>query len=372
MRVPIGRARAAHDVAARRAWWARGIWRALVVVALLLGSAPAPAFRVIGAPGRWVRWDAAPRYVGGEERSLDGGLRYSVETGSYGGLASQLTWLAGNEPTGEELRAAIERAFEHWTVIDPATGLSAAFHFVEDLATPTVDAAGIPDLPPTFLGLNPGAEIDILAETPHSGPGFAASVVFFVDSAADDLTLSSGTTDYPGFAISGADIRINPVIAWPLGGFEALLTHEIGHALGLADLEAPAIPGSTSGFLDDDYDPSSSASALATLTNSFSSQIDPFDPEASPLLSYSGDLNADPGIDTPGVRMLMESEGYLEVRHEDPVLQNDDFAARQFLYPVVVPEPRVGAMLGVGSAGLALAASRRLKRRPRRRAGSGR
>ena len=122
---------------------------------------------------------------------------------------------------------------------------------------------------------------------------------------------------------------------------------------------APAISGSTSGFLDDDYDPSSSASAAATLTNSFALLIDPFDPDASGLLSFSGVMNTDPGLDTPNVSLLMESEDYLDVRSLDPVLQNDDFAARQFLYPVVVPEPGFGGALVLGVACLGLASRRR-------------
>jgi hypothetical protein len=345
---PFGR------VLARR----RAFLGALLSLWLVSIALPAMAFRVIGAQDRWLRWDAAPRSIGGEERSLAGGLRYSVETGSYDGLANQLGWL-GTPPTGEQLRLAIQRAFEHWTVVDPATGLPAAFHFVEDLDTLPVDAPGLPGNSASFLGVNPGAEIDIFAETPHAGPSFAASVVFFIDPVADDLTLSSGRPGYAGFAIAGADIRINPAFVWPLSGFEALLTHEIGHALGLADLEAPAIAGSTSGFLDDDYDPSSSASAAATLTNSFALLIDPFDPDASALRSFSGVMNTDPGLDTPNVSLLMESEDYLSLRNLDPVLQNDDFAARQFLYPVVVPEPGFGGALALGAACLGLASRRR-------------
>ena len=59
-----------------------------MIVAMLVLMTPnsAEAFRVIGSPGAWVRWDAATRFVEGEERSLDGGLRYSIETGSYAGL----------------------------------------------------------------------------------------------------------------------------------------------------------------------------------------------------------------------------------------------------------------------------------------------
>ena len=73
----------------------------------------ADAFRVIGSPATgWVRWDAASRYVGGEERSLSGGLRYSVEAGSYAGLRDQFIWFP-EVPTEQAFAAAIRRPGEH-------------------------------------------------------------------------------------------------------------------------------------------------------------------------------------------------------------------------------------------------------------------
>ena len=44
-----------------------------------------------------MRWDAAPRYVNGEERSLDGGLRYSIGGGSYEAFRDEFLWVAGKE-----------------------------------------------------------------------------------------------------------------------------------------------------------------------------------------------------------------------------------------------------------------------------------
>lgn len=339
----------------RRSRWTRAVGAtraALCVVAVLVWTSPAFAFRLIGAPGSWSRWDAAPRTVNGVERSLDGGLRYSIEHGDYGLLRDEFLWL-GTPPSDQAFADAIARAFEYWEVVDPATGLPAAFHFVEDLSTPAVDQAPRnPNSPNAFLGLNEGAEIDIFAETPHAGPGFGASVIFYVDTTQDDLTLTSGTQSYAGRAISGADIRINPAFVYTLRFFETLLTHEIGHALGFADLEVTPLASNVSGFLDDDYDPSTNASALATTSNSFALLIDPADPDATPLLSFDGDMNTDPGIDTPGVTILMESEDWSDLQFVEPKLQNDDFAGRQFLYPV--PEPGTGATLLVGVAGLSL------------------
>ena len=330
-----------------------GHWGCVLALLAVIGCAsPAFSFRVIGSPAGWSRWDAAPRFVGGEERSLAGGLRYSIEHGDYAMLRDEFTWIPV-VPDEKDFADAIARAFEHWEVVDPETALPATFHFVEDLATVAVDQPPAnPSNPNSYLGLNAGAEIDIFAETPHAGTSFGASVVFFVDTVQDDLTLTSGTTNYRGLAITGVDIRINPAFSHTLRSFETLLTHEIGHALGLADLEVTPASGNVSGFLDDDYDPTSSATVLATANNSFASLIDPLDPDNSPLLSFAGDINLDPGIDTQGVTILMESEGWVDLLYVNEKLGNDDFAGRQFLYPV--PEPATGWMLLAGSATLSL------------------
>ena len=310
-------------------------------------AAPASAFRVAGIPGAWTRWDASPRFVDGVERSLDGGLRYSIETGSYEALRDQFLWVPA-PPEVADFEAAIHRAFEHWTVIDPATGLSAGFYFVEDLSTAAVDEFAGAAPPSGFIGLNAGAEIDLFADTPHAGPSFAASVVIFLDPVGWTVDLPSGVEDYPALPISGADIRINPGFVWSLRGFEVLLTHEVGHALGLSDLERPSGIGGGSGFFDDNFDPSTSETAVETLSNSFAEIIDPFDPDLSPLLEAHDDLNQDPGLDSQGATLLMQSEGIFDLTFQPPFLQNDEFAARQFLYPVAVPEPVFPTMLLTG------------------------
>lgn len=318
---------------------------------------PAAAFRVAGIPGAWTRWDASPRYVQGVERSLDGGLRYSIETGTYAGLRDQFVWVPG-PPSVVDFKRAIRRAFEHWTVVDPATGLPAGFYFVEDLSTPVFDDLAATTSSGSVIGLNAGAEIDLFAETPHPGGSFGASAVIFLDLVGWTVDLPSGVCDYPALPISGADIRINPAFSWSLAGFEVLLTHEIGHALGLSDLEGPSGIGGGSGFFDDNFDPSTSLTAAETLNNSFALLVDPYDPDDSPLLETSEDMNMDPGLDSPGVNLLMETEGIFNLLGQPPFLQNDEFAARQFLYPVAVPEPTFPTMLLMGVGALCGAAGR--------------
>jgi hypothetical protein len=58
----------------------------LLFVAVCFSARSAYAFRVfdLSSVGLGIgRWDAAPHFVDGVERSLDGGLRYSVQGGSY-------------------------------------------------------------------------------------------------------------------------------------------------------------------------------------------------------------------------------------------------------------------------------------------------
>ncbi len=265
---------------------------------LLISSAwPASAFRVAGIPGAWTRWDASPRYVQGVERSLDGGLRYSIETGSYQGLRDQFIWVPGCHPLPTSRRQPNGLS---------STGRSSTLRLGCRLAS-----------------------------------------------------ISSKIYRLP---ISGADIRINPAFVWSLSGFEVLLTHEIGHALGLSDLEGPSGIGGGSGFFDDNFDPSTSLTASQTLKNSFALDIDPYDPDDSPLFELFGDMNMDPGLDSPGVELLMETESIFEPTEAAPFLQNDEFAARLFLYAVAVPQPAFPTMILLGLGALCGAAWRRERR----------
>jgi hypothetical protein len=164
--------------------------------------------------------------------------------------------------------------------------------------------------------------------------------------SAQNVTLTSGTTGYRGFASSGADIRMDPGYTWGIEVFQYVLTHEIGHAIGFADFQQyPGAGGAFSPFLDDDYDGTSSETALATFTNSFALEIDPFDPDNSPLLEIHSPLSGDPGLATSGVHMMMEEAYFISS------MSNNEFAGRQFLYPV--PEPALGGLAALAAAALA-------------------
>jgi hypothetical protein len=329
-----------------------------IVFAVVMGGAGAAQAGVIfGLTGSTLaggfRWNADPLTVnlggGLYERSLDGGLRYSIESGSYEAFRDMFTWSL--VPTVEQFTQAISDAFSAWTAVDPLTGLTTALSFIADLGTAVEGTAA-------GGGVNlRGAEIDIFASTDanlwNPGNNSPQGETFF-NTVPTLATLTSGTANYAGArSIAGADITLNnnPGAVYSLPFFRRLLTHEIGHAIGLGDVEGDLSPGT---FIDDNFDGSTSASALATLTNSWASLVNPYDPALSPLARYTIPPG-NPGTTTAGVNLLMESRG-LGVGATNPLtnlvpLTNDDYGTRQFLYPSfaqAVPEPATVVALAIG------------------------
>jgi hypothetical protein len=274
------------------------------------------------------RWDAAPRTVEGFERSLAGGLRFSLSGGSYQAFRDSFAWQGGAPPALADFQQAVNDAFNAWTVLDPATGLTSSLSFVADFAT-LVD-------PGSINNTRMGAEIDVFAS--NFGDAGTRGDAFF-SANFGGVTLTSGQITGGG-PITGADIRINnnPNARYTLDVFRLLLTHEIGHTIGLADVDVNSGPNGT--FIDDNYDGTSNATALATLNNSWARKINPFNPAGSSGLSFYVVNNGQPGFDTPGVNILMESEGLGGQFGNRTPLTNDDYAGRQFLYPsAAVPTP---------------------------------
>jgi len=332
-------------------------------VACLVAFQPAHAGVIFGSDGNLgggFRWDAAARTINGNERSLDGGLRYSMQGGSLLAYRDRFSWNV--TPTLAAFSTAIDQAFGAWTSIDAVTNLGTALSFVDDSANTAVVGT------PGFGGINiNGAEIDLFGV--DAGDAGRRGVSSF-NAQFGDVTLTSGTTNYGGAegggAISGADVYMNANAnaVYSLDIFRRLLAHELGHALGLGDVEDVF----DLGFIDDNY---SALDPLGTLTNSWALLVDPFNPAASTLTHFAAGViaNGDPGIKTPGVNILMESEG-LGIAAGNPVtnlvpLIADDYGTRQFLYPMLVrvPEPSSLALLAFGLCGF-LWSARRKKGQP--------
>ena len=304
------------------------------------------AYGMSGLSGGF-RWDAAPRTVSGWERSLDGGLRYSLQGGSWQSYRDSFAW--SSVPSVGDFQAAVQSAFGYWQAVDPVSGFGTTLSFNLDLATPVSTVVS--------GNLRLGAEIDLFAFN-FGDTGLRADSFF--NAGGSTVKLTSGTLNYSAGAIQGSDVRMNanPGALWTLQTFRGVLTHEIGHSIGLADVDVQSGPSGL--FIDDNYNGSSSALALSTLTNPFAHLVNIFNPAASAGLSAYFVANGNPGFDTPGVEIMMESaiSGFLI---SNPGLRNDDFAGRQFLYPII-PEPTSMALAGIGM--LVLLGFKRNQRKP--------
>ena len=305
----------------------------LVFVSLSIPVPKSTAGIVINGDGLrgGLRWDAAPFSIAGRERSLDGGLRYTVQGQSYETLRDRFTWTV--VPSVDAFAAAVRQSFSAWESVDPASGLGTDIRFVEDLGT-APDTDGFGDV--SFFG----AEIDLFGLDGGADGLRGVASFHFLDR---EVTLTSGTPSYADTTtLIGVDIALNTNPnrqVWNLDLFRRVLTHEIGHAIGLADVDLDEFPD----FIDDNYDGANSSTAHMTLTNSWASLVDPRDPASSRGLSVFNVARADPGFETLGVDILMEHFG-AGIGSSNPVenlvpLTNDEYGMRQFLYPVAVPEP---------------------------------
>lgn len=89
------------------------------------------------------RWNATSKIIDGNERSLEGGLRYSLQGDSYQAYRDFFTW--DIVPSVTDFQQAIVHYFNAWTIIDPVSGFGTDLSFFADLETPTVgkDFGGI-------------------------------------------------------------------------------------------------------------------------------------------------------------------------------------------------------------------------------------
>src|SRR5262245_64410963 len=135
------------------------------------------------------RWDAAPRNVAGVgERSLDGGLRYSLQGGSFQAYRDLFQWTV--LPSVADFQTAVQQAFLAWTVPDPVSGFTTQINFVYDPGTAVVGTVVGGDVDVH------GAEIDLLGRTNgnswNPGDNGTQGETFF-NTVPNTVTLNSGT-----------------------------------------------------------------------------------------------------------------------------------------------------------------------------------
>lgn len=294
------------------------------------------------------RWDSKARSFGTvNNRSLVGGLGYNFEGGNLTTFMQQFTFEAGVDQS--DFNAAVAASFNAWSSRDSfVTFTKASDPVVWDFDINDGNQAQGNEIDFFGVGTDPGIA------TPEASLG--ALGVTMIWGADKPVRLTNGyspdgTGLFPSTSIFASDIAINykyitplgDLVPWKIEHWQATLTHELGHALGLGDVDNPLLH-----FFDDDVaDPLLHNGLVVNDQMTINEAGD-----VRYLLSDWGQpcTEAKFGPACAGILMRSEFTGLL-------ALAPDDVAGLHFLYPV--PEPESYAMMLAGLGLLALVARRR-------------
>jgi len=291
-----------------------------VLCAWLAATASAGAFVInaYGDPGgdaleiarNAARWNANARaLVESGERGLGGGLEFSVDAS----VCTDLDFV--DNSTCDDIRALIVRAGARWSQDNPSVYFTDVTDRIPAARSRSGGAQG-----------RIGAEINIFA-VPRSEltegleDSTATTETYYlplppVSTNGTTLWESEGTfTDATiNFATDKCYYLVEPVAPGICVSFAQILLHELGHALGLSHPEEE-----TARNLDTDNDP---ATPIAMGCQ----------PHLVPLI-VSGVFETN--------SIMISGQVH---RDWDSLMTHDDFAGRDFLYPVCTPEEREAAI----------------------------
>ncbi|MEL6662800.1 MAG: DUF4189 domain-containing protein [Pseudomonadota bacterium] len=228
-------------------------WLFAPFVAVLTLSAFAVEGPRGGAPNAIDHLELAPRWADGEgslletgERSLGGGLEYSIDTS-----VCDMNFIDG--ASCGQVRAAIADALEEWSSGHPTL----RFRDITSERPPAFPLAafGRPDQ---------GAEIDFFGSDAAEFPPFRAALLtgytIFYERPGSPYRLTNGNQSRSTSRIESADVRFNAMRCYYIDTaaaretcvhFPSLVLHEVGHALGIGHPEDRIAMN-----LDSDDDPS--------------------------------------------------------------------------------------------------------------------